>query len=448
MSNENMTNIISNNTINLIEEIKSEKTYKIMGPDSLQHKIRVILDKYSHIFSTEVREQPADIPALEVEVDVHQWETSSNSGPPRILSASKQLAVQDMITKLLKLKVIRASQEPYYSQITLVPKMDESWRMCVDFRRLNRISKSLGWPLPNIQEMLRRIGQHKPKYFATIDLTSGYHQMPMRASSIRFTAFITFMGIFEWLRVPMGLKGAASYFQQAMAHIVLIGLLYVSLEVYLDDIIIHAQTEDHFITRLQEVFERLTKHNITLNPAKCVFGAEEIQYVGHIINSQGTTFAREKLDEVINYRDLIVQQDLKSFMGLANYLSTHVKDFAKIARPLHKLITPYKPRRHIKWTEETYEALSELKKAIGNCAVLFFIDENSPVYLKTDASEYGIGAYLYQIKDGMEYPIGFLCKSLHDEQLSWSVPEKECYAIILAVRKFEYLLRHSIHLIY
>jgi molybdopterin-biosynthesis enzyme MoeA-like protein len=110
----------------------------------------------------------------------------------------------------------------------------------------------------------------------------------------------------------MGLKGAASYFQQMMEHVVLVGLSYISLEVYLDDIIVHGRTEDELITRLQEVFERLDKHNITLKPGKCIFGAEEIQYVGHISGkSQGTTFSREKLDEVINYRDLITQQDLK-----------------------------------------------------------------------------------------------------------------------------------------
>ena len=138
---------------------------------------------------------------------------------------------------------------------------------------------------------------------------------------------------------------------------------------------------------------------------------------------------------------MIIQLDLKQFVGLANYLSSHVRYFANLARPLHKLITPYKPRSQIKWSDAIEQALTALKEAISNLTTLFFIDVASPVYIKTDTSDYGIGAYLYQIKDEKEYPIGFMCKPLHNEQLNWTVPEKECYTILIAVRKFEYLLR-------
>ena len=262
----------------------------------------------------------------------------------------------------------------------------------------------------------------------------------MHPDSIKFTAFITFMGIFEWLRVPMGLKGAASYFQQMMATIVLVGLLYVYLECYLDDVIIFAQTEDELIDRLQLVFDRFEKFNIVINPEKCVFGAQEIEFTGFTINEHGTTFSREKLNEFLEFRELIIQGDLKSFLGLTNYISSHIKDYANLARPLHKLITPYKKRRIIQWTEDTRQLLKTLKTAVDNCATLFFIDNSSPVTLYTDASDYGTGAFLVQTKDGIEYPIGLMSKSLKNEQLNWSVPEKELFAIILALRKFDYLL--------
>ena len=185
-----------------LSEEKSNNTikFKVLGPPSLQTKLNKLLQQNITVFSLEVKITPAILPPLDLQVEMQQWDKNENSLPPRVLSANKQLAVHEMVYKLLRLKVIRASQAHRYSQVTLVPKTDSSWRMCIDYRRLNRITNGLGWPLPNIVEMLRRIGQNKPKFFATMDLTSGYHQMPMSASSIKYTAFITFMGVFEWLR--------------------------------------------------------------------------------------------------------------------------------------------------------------------------------------------------------------------------------------------------------
>ncbi len=120
-----------------------------------------------------------------------------------------------------------------------------------------------------------------------MDLTSGYYQAPLSKASQAASAFLTDIGTFEWLRVPMGLKGAPSYFQQEMARTVLCGLLYKVLELYLDDIIVFGTTEDEYIDNLRQVFDRLAKHGVTLNPKKCSFGMEEVEYVGHTINSEG-----------------------------------------------------------------------------------------------------------------------------------------------------------------
>ena len=112
--------------------------------------------------------------------------------------------------------------------------------------------------------MLQRIGSHKPKYFAVLDLTSGYHQCPISVDSQDFTAFITSDGLYKWTRLPMGPKGAPSYFQQQMCTLVLAGLIHTILEVYLDDIIVYASSQDELLQRLQAVFDRLTQFNITL----------------------------------------------------------------------------------------------------------------------------------------------------------------------------------------
>jgi hypothetical protein len=163
---------------------------------------------------------------------------------------------------MLKNNVIRKSQASTYSQILLTPKPNNKWRFCVDYRNFNATCKKQGWPIPNIKLMIQRIGQHVPrsKIFGKIDLTSGYHQAPLGESSRALTAFITIIGVFEWLRVPMGLGGAPSYFQQVMATVVLMGLLHICCELYIDDILIHAATETEFLHRTRQIFERFRKH--------------------------------------------------------------------------------------------------------------------------------------------------------------------------------------------
>jgi hypothetical protein len=159
--------------------------------------------------------------------------------------------------------------------------------VCVDYRNLNDASDSQHWPIPDIPSMLRRIGTQKPKIIGKMDLTKGYHQAPISENSRVYTAFMSIFGLYEYVCVPMGPKGAPSYFQAIMCMIVFVGLLYVFLEVYLDDVLIHAQTDDEFISRLRKVFERFRKHKLTASPNKCIFGTSEVEFVGHTINSTG-----------------------------------------------------------------------------------------------------------------------------------------------------------------
>jgi len=176
---------------------------------------------------------------------------------------AKQCETAVQIKKMLKQNIVRKSQSAEQIQILITPKPILKWRLCIDFRNLNDCSESMGWPMPNIEQMMRRIGDHKPKMFGVMDLTSSYYQAPISESSIIFTAFITYMGVYEWLRAPMEQKGATSYFQRTMATVVFAGLIYYSLEIYLDDIIVHGQTEVEFLSRLRTVFERLRKNRLT-----------------------------------------------------------------------------------------------------------------------------------------------------------------------------------------
>ena len=413
----------------------------IRGSAAFKDKIRTICLKYKHSFSESVKEQPAKVAPLHLDVDLASWETPRNAGPPRVQSEIKQLEIKKQIDKLLILGIVQPSQAPYYSHPHLIPKPDGTWRFCVDYRQLNNASKSLGWPIPNIDLLLRRVGKHQPKYFGKFDLTSGYHQTAIHENSRHLTAFITAFGTYEWKRCPFGLKGAPSYFQRCMQTEVLGPLLYKVCEAYLDDILFWGQSEEEYLQHLEMILERLSSKNIIINPKKCSFGLEEIEYTGHVLDQTGLSFSAKKKSQIVDFIQPETQKDLKSFLGLANYFRDHIRNHSLLVHPLYQMVTHYKPRAKLYWTDDKLIAFNKIKQAINDCPKLYFLDDTSPVYLYTDASDYGIGAYLVQVVQNVEHPIMFLSQTFKAEQKRWSTADKECYAIVFAFKHLEHLIR-------
>jgi hypothetical protein len=421
---------------------------KIFGPASLRDRTKYVLNKHRKRFRITVGKEPAHIEPFELKVDdpKTRWNVSKNKLAPRRLDKTRQFEMNKIIMLLVTLNVIQTSKATHYSHPFVVPKPGkDNWRLVLDYKNLNAETSSEGWPIPNIRDMIYRIGATRPKYFIVMDLTSGYHQAPVSRESRELTAFITQFGVYEWLRLPMGLKGAPSYFQRQMQDTVLHNLCMNICEVYLDDCIIFAESEDELIERLETVLERFEKFNITVNPKKCVFGLEEVVCVGHTINEKGHSFTQERLDGIMDIPKPETQKALKMFMGVVGYVRDSIRDFAKIAAPLNFMLHGYTKARarrsKLEWCAETNNAFDTLKLAVHDCPLLWFIDDTSPIILYTDASDYGIGAYLCQVIDGLERPIAFISKTLVGAQKDWDTGQKEGFAIFYALNKWEYLLR-------
>ena len=177
---------------------------KISGDKDFQHKIRKVCLKYRDIFSNELPAAPAKIPEFTLHVQKEKWEVAKNCAPPRSQSAPKQTALFSTIETLSRQGIITKSSSPYDSQVLLVPKPDSTLRVCVDYRALNDCTPDANWPIPNITEKFRRIGQHKPKLFGIMDLTQGYHQAPLDHNTKAFTALgkqlKSFLGTVNYLR--------------------------------------------------------------------------------------------------------------------------------------------------------------------------------------------------------------------------------------------------------
>jgi hypothetical protein len=422
------------------EEILSR--IRIEGRPEFAERIKQVCRDFIDVLRTEVKKTPAKVSPMKLRVDEKLWISRRNRQSVRIQTRAKSAEIEKQITAMLRLGVIEPSSAGEYSQVHLTSKPGGKWRFCIDFRYLNLACLSEGWPIPNIEQMLDRLGQKKGKYWGIFDLTAGYHQAPLHKDSRAATAFITHMGLYQWKRVAMGLKAAGSFFQQRMAAEALRDLMYQILEIYLDDIITPASTEDEFIQNITEIFQALRDANITVNPDKLKLGMPSVEFVGHVIDEHGKHFTREKLSKVMEWVMPTSQRQMKSFLGVANYFRGAVRKFVDLATPLSNATRNYSPLRKIEWTEEMRSAFVELKLAIDQCPILAWLLPGHITVLCTDACQYGVGGYLYQLVNGKEVPIAFVSKALSPTQIhKWSTIEKEGYAIFYCLTKLQYLLR-------
>jgi len=321
--------------------------------------------------------------------------------------------------------------------------------MTLDFVRLNAATGGLeGWPIPNIQQTMTRLGSLKPTMFALLDFTAGYHQTELEEHSRHLTAFMAMGGLYQWTRVAMGLKGAGPYFQRSMSNTVLAGLVYQICELYIDDVLIHGRDIESFLANVRKVFERLREFNVAVNPAKTKLGLAEVEYVGHVVSASGTSFTAEKRLKVLKFPLPETHKNMLQFIGLCNYFRDHVPQMTEMTVPLRRLIPQkkYKGSSKLVWTPESIAAFEYCQQAIANCQELFFLEDTATPILQTDASDYGIGGYVFMVTGGKVRVVRFFSKALVGAQLNWSVIEKECYGIFYGVRLFEDLLdnRHFI----
>jgi hypothetical protein len=421
---------------------------------ALHDAVYALIVEFEHIFKDTVAPEPALFPPMVLEVDKAKWELSKNRGAPRLQSNERHDLIDASTQTLLDLGVIEPSKAVYHSHVHLVKKagtdhlpVAKQYRPTIDFRNLNDATTSQeGYPIPHIGELLRHVGSHKPLWFAKIDATSGYHQAPLDEASRPATAFITRKGVWQYKRVPMGLKGAVSYFQRALATTVLAGILLVICVLYVDDCLIWATTDEQFLENLRIVFTRFSEAHAQLNPSKCSFLLREVEFTGHILNREGLTFSRKKIQQALDFPRPQTQKQMKMFLGLINHFRDHIVDCSTKLKPLHAMVSnPYKPQKVLKdWSSDQVKAFEGILSDLDHCPTLFFLDDDSPIVLQTDASDYGIGAYLYQIRefDGrrLERPVFIISKSLSEVQQRWHTPEKEAYAIYYALIKLRHLL--------
>ena len=351
--------------------------------------------------------------------------------------------VDKQIQQMLEDGIVVPSSSPWNFPILVVPKkIDASgkrkFRICVDFRKLNDVTIGDSYPLPNIQDILDKLG--RSRYFSALDCASGYHQIPIAENDRKKTAFSTSSGHFEYTRMPFGLKSAPATFQRLMNN-VLSGLLGLKALVYLDDILIFGETMSEHNAKLREVLERIREYNVKLQPDKCEFMKTELAYLGHIVTPDGVKPDPSKTEAVVRFPAPTTPTEIKSFLGLAGYYRRFIPNFSLIAKPLTELS---KKDVAFKWIEKEEEAFQTLKFHLINPPLLQYPYFTKPFILTTDASQHAIGCILSQGKVGQDLPISYASRTLNSAERNYSVVEKELLAIVWGCKHFRpYLLGHQ-----
>ncbi|KAF4737244.1 hypothetical protein FOZ62_012867, partial [Perkinsus olseni] len=286
-------------------------------------------------------------------------------------------------------------------------------------------------------------GLHGATVFTTLDLRSGYWQIPLRKEDIHKTAFCpgANMPLFEFTRMPFGLHSATATFQSLMDR--KLGHLPF-VKVYLDDILIASPDLKTHLEHLRIVFRILAEANLTLNASKCEFAAPSVHYLGHIFDGHGTRPDPDRVDTIANWAPPTTVTEIKQFLGLVGYYREFIPRFASIALPIQRLTstcaaTPNAIQEH--WSAECDERFAILKRALMDLPALSYPDFDMPFEICCDASNYAIGAVLQQ--EGR--PLSFFSQSLSGPQLRWHTFEKEGFALFRALQKFRhYVLGHGL----
>ena len=413
----------------------------VQGWDSvLIEEARQLFCEYAHIFALESSDMGhTSMVKHRIMLDTYTpFKERYRRIPPHLFDE-----VKNHLKEMIELGAICKSNSPWASAVVLVRKKDGSLSFYIDLRRLNARTIKDAYSLPRIDETLDCLGG--ATVFTSLDLRSGYWQVEMEEESKPLTAFtVGPLGFYECERMPFGLTNALATFQRLMENC--LGKLHLSwCIIYLDDIIVFSDCPSEHLCRLRGVFAKLDKAGLKLKPNKCNFFKTRITYLGYIVSSKGIETDPRKVKAVKNWTVPKTVTDVRSFLGFTNYYRRFIWGYAKVAKPLNTLVSGNNAnckKALIEWTDECQVAFDTLKELCTSTPILAYANYKKPFQLQTDASDFGLGAVLYQRDDNNhQRVIAFASRSLSNTEKNYPAHKLEFLTLKWAItdRFHEYL---------
>ncbi len=393
-------------------------------PEDQRKDVEMLLWKHPTLFS----DVPGKTSMLFHDIDV------GNSIPikqhPYRVNPAKRAIMRSEVDYLLTNGLAIPSQSPWSSPCLLVPKSDNTFRFCTDYRKVNSVMKPDSFALPRMEDCVDRVGASK--FVSKLDLLKGYWQVPLTARACEISAFVTSDDFLQYNCMAFGMRNAPATFQRLMQK-VLLGL--PNCEAYLDDIVVYSDAWKDHICSLEKLFTRLSDAQLTLNLAKCEFAKGVVTYLGKKVCQGCVKPTEAKVSAIIEFPTPSTKRQLCRFLGMAGYYRGFCKNFATIVSPLTDLLSTSK---NFVWSPECDRAFVAAKDLLCYSPVLSAPNFSLTFKLQVDASAVGAGAVLLQEdRAGIEHPVCYFSKKFSKSQQNYSTIEKEALALVMALGHFE-----------